>query len=33
MDKKEKVLADFYLYLKKERNYSNNTIKRVLKVY
>jgi len=27
MDKKEKVLTDFYLYLKKERNYSNNTIK------
>ena len=27
MDKKEKVLADFYRYLKKERSYSKNTIK------
>ncbi|MBT3797032.1 MAG: site-specific integrase, partial [Candidatus Marinimicrobia bacterium] len=27
MDKKEKVLADFYRYLKKERGFSNNTVK------
>jgi len=27
MDKKRKVLIDFYIYLKKEKNYSNHTIK------
>ena len=27
MDKKEKVLSDFYNYLKKEKSYSNHTIK------